>query len=140
MPDIWTKEKRSEVMSRIRSVDTTPERAVRSMLHKSGYRFRLHRRDLPGKPDVVLPKFRAVVFIHGCFWHQHADCNEGRIPNTRPEYWVEKLQRTVQRDQEHQKKLQEAGWGVLVLWECEIEKRPDEVRVKIERFLKGKVA
>ncbi len=111
---------RSENMRRIRSGNTAPELAVRRLLHGMGYRFRLHRRDLPGTPDIVLPKHRAVIFVHGCFWHQHTGCAECRIPNSRREYWEPKLARTQQRDAEHIRALKRLGWRVLVIWECEL--------------------
>ncbi len=131
MVDIWTKTKRSDVMSRIRSKDTGPERAVRSMVHALGYRFRLHRNDLPGKPDIVLPKYGAVIFVNGCFWHQHKNCIDGRIPKSSSDYWRKKLQRNIEKDKENVKKLRKMGWKVLSLWECDIEKHPERVRKNI---------
>ncbi len=134
--DIWDKKKRSEVMSHIRSKDTKPERILRSALHKRGYRFRIHRKDLPGKPDIVLPKYQTVIFVHGCFWHYHADCREGRIPHTNTKFWKEKLSKTVNRDKEHQKVLQEIGWKVMVFWECEVENKLQEVLKVVDKNLK----
>jgi len=119
--DIWTKEKRSYVMSRIRSKNTKPELSLRSWLHKNGFRFRIHRKDLPGKPDIVLPKYKTVIFVHGCFWHYHATCREGRIPNTNSKFWHEKLSKNISRDLLHQEKLVELGWRVVIVWECELE-------------------
>jgi DNA mismatch endonuclease (patch repair protein) len=133
--DIWSKEKRSVVMSRIRSKNTKPELAVRSLLHSLGYRFRLHRKDLPGRPDIVLPKYHAVIFVHGCFWHLHAKCRDGTIPKTQHEKWKEKLERNVARDKEHQRKLRSLGWKVLVIWECEIEKNLGNVEYRVRKFL-----
>ena len=118
--DTFSPEKRSEIMRRVRSTDTTPEKKVRSLLHGLGFRFRLHRSDLPGKPDIVLPKYRTVIFIHGCFWHRHPGCPRASTPATRREYWLPKFKRTVQRDQKNQAKLIELGWRVIVVWECEI--------------------
>ena len=135
MTDIWNKEKRSHVMSRIRSIDTTPELLVRSLLHRMGYRFRLHKKDLPGKPDIVLPKYSSVAFVHGCFWHQHPGCIEGRIPDTRVEYWKEKLNSNINRDKKVRKELKYRGWRTIVIWECEIEKNPSKVKKKLKRFL-----
>lgn len=114
---------RSRIMSRIRSRNTTPELAVRSFLHRKGFRFRVHRRGLPGSPDIVLPKHKAVVFVHGCFWHQHAGCRfKGvRIPSANQTYWKPKLERNVSRDATNQAALNELGWRVRVVWECEIE-------------------
>ena len=106
-------------MRRVRSTDTTPERRVRSLLHKLGFRFRLHRQDLPGKPDIVLPKRRAVVFVHGCFWHRHQDCPHATTPASRQKYWLPKFKRTVERDRNNQEELQQKGWNVLIVWECE---------------------
>jgi len=125
--DIWTKEKRSDVMSRIGQQDTKPEILVRKLLHALGYRFRLHRRDLPGRPDIVLPKYKTVIFVHGCFWHLHADCPEGRIPDSNMDYWEPKLKRTVARDVENCRALQDLGWNVVTVWECQIEKDPESV-------------
>jgi DNA mismatch endonuclease (patch repair protein) len=120
MPDKFGKEVRSRIMRQIRGRDTGPEMAVRSFLHRQGFRFRLHRADLPGKPDVVLPKFKAVVFVHGCFWHQHPGCVHTGVPLSNRRYWKPKLNRTVARDQRHQETLAEAGWHVFVIWECEV--------------------
>ena len=129
--DIWSKKKRSEVMSKIRSKNTKPELLLRSMLHKNGLRYRIHRKDLPGKPDIVFSKYKLIIFIHGCFWHFHKDCPEGRIPNTNTKFWKEKLQKNVEKDERYQKILQKSGWNVLVVWECEIEKKPEWVMQKI---------
>ena len=117
--DTFPPEKRSDIMRRVRSTDTTPERKVRSLLHNLGYRFRIHRLDLPGKPDIVLPKRRAVVFVHGCFWHRHQGCPRATTPASRQEYWLPKFRRTVDRDWKNQEELQRRGWNVLVVWECE---------------------
>ena len=107
-------------MRLVRSKDTLPEKALRSLLHRRGFRFRLHDRNLPGKPDLVLPKHRAVIFVHGCFWHRHPGCPRTRTPATRQDYWVPKFERTVQRDQQNQRKLRLLGWNVLTVWECEL--------------------
>jgi len=106
-------------MSRIRGVDTKPELLVRSLLHRMGYRFRLHRRDLPGRPDIVLPKYRAVVFVHGCFWHRHRGCRYAYVPKSRKDFWKRKFARNVERDREVRHLLRKAGWKILVVWECE---------------------
>lgn len=105
-------------MRRVRSTDTTPEKRVRSLLHKFGFRFRLHRNDLPGRPDIVLPKHRTVIFVHGCFWHRHQGCPHATTPASRQEYWLPKFGRTVERDKENQKLLCKKGWNVVVVWEC----------------------
>jgi DNA mismatch endonuclease (patch repair protein) len=105
-------------MQSIRGKDTTPERLVRSMVHRLGLRFRLHGRNLPGKPDLVLAKHRTVIFVHGCFWHRH-DCKLAAIPKTRPEFWDSKFQANVDRDRRNKALLQEQGWRVVEIWECE---------------------
>lgn len=113
-------------MSRIRSKDTKPEKILRSLLHNIGLRFRIHRKDLPGKPDIVFPKQKLVVFVHGCFWHFHKDCREGRIPSSNSSFWENKLQKNIDRDQRNIKKLEAYGWRVITIWECEIEKEPEK--------------
>lgn len=122
-------------MSRIRSKDTKPELAVRSMLHRMGFRFRLHRRDLPGCPDIVFPKYKAVIFVHGCFWHLHKGCRDGTIPKTRQKKWKDKLDKNVERDRLHAIQLKKMGWKVLVVWECEVEKKLDKIIKKIQENL-----
>src|SRR5690349_14284392 len=101
MADKISKERRSQNMAAIRAKDMKPEMIVRSLAHRLGYRFRLHRRDLPGSPDLVFPRLKKIVFVHGCFWHQHSGCREGRLPNSRSEYWIPKLTRNVARDAEN---------------------------------------
>jgi len=119
MTDVHTAEQRSRNMAAIRGKNTKPEIRVRSVLHALGYRFRLHRKDLPGKPDIVLSGIHTVIFVHGCFWHSH-DCRYGRvIPATRSEFWREKRGRTVERDLRKARALDELGWRVLTVWECE---------------------
>lgn len=122
MVDNLTPERRSKNMGNIRSKDTTPEMIVRKLAHRIGYRFRLHRKSLPGKPDLVFPSRKKVIFVHGCFWHQHKvpDCKISRIPKSRTEYWIPKLQKNVERDKEHQAALISRGWNILIIWECEI--------------------
>ena len=105
-------------MSGIRGTNTQPEIQVRSALHKAGYRFRLHRKDLPGKPDIVLPKYKTAIFVHGCFWHGH-DCKNFKWPKTRPEFWRDKILGNKARDERHSQELQKLGWRVIVIWECE---------------------
>ena len=109
-------------MSKIRSKNTKPERLIRSLLHKSGYRFRIHKKDLPGKPDIVLPKYKTVIFVHGCFWHYHKKCQEGKIPRTNAIYWNDKFQKNILRDKQNSRKLRKLGWKVIVIWECHIKR------------------
>lgn len=120
--DIWPKQKRSEVMSRIKGENTKPEMILRSQLFRHGFRFRIHQKNLPGKPDIVLPKYRTVIFVHGCFWHYHKDCREGKIPFTNSNFWKNKLKRNIERDEVNINALRKDNWKVFVVWECEIEK------------------
>jgi len=117
-------------MSRIRSANTQPEIAVRRLLHALGYRFRLHRRGLPGKPDIVLPRHQLAIFVHGCFWHQHAGCRLASKPKTRQDYWTPKLAGNVHRDRLAQQALADLGWRVEVIWECDA-RRPDELERRV---------
>ena len=121
MADKIEKHRRSANMAKIRSKDTTPELKVRRILHKLGYRFRIHRTDLPGKPDIILPKHRVAIFVNGCFWHRHPDCREASRPKTNSQYWETKLNRNVERDVQNHSLLAEDAWKVIVFWECEIE-------------------
>lgn len=120
MVDVYSEEKRSQVMSRVRGKNTKPEKRVRSALHRAGYRFRLHRADLPGKPDIVLPLCRTVIFVNGCFWHQHPGCRRATIPASNRKFWKRKLTRTVERDEQNRASLRELGWNIITIWECEI--------------------
>jgi DNA mismatch endonuclease, patch repair protein len=120
--DLLTKERRSWNMSRIRGRDTIPEKVVRSILHRLGFRFRLHGKTLPGRPDIVLPKYRTVIFVHGCFWHRHKGCVNCTTPTNRREWWVAKLEGNAARDEVHRKALRKLGWRPIVIWECETEK------------------
>jgi DNA mismatch endonuclease (patch repair protein) len=138
MTDSLTPEGRSANMRRIRSKDTKPECIVRSIVHQMGFRYRLHAPDLPGKPDITLRSRRKVIFIHGCFWHLHNDCSEGRIPASRREYWLPKLERNRERDASQVARLKEDGWKVLVVWECEISNMP-KLKRKLQRFLGKKL-
>jgi len=113
-------EQRSRNMSAIKSKNTKPEIAVRKLLHSMGYRFRLHRKDLPGSPDIVLPKYKTVIFVHGCFWHRHENCKYASIPKTRKEFWESKFKANVKRDKEIQEKIKNIGWKSVVIWECEL--------------------
>ncbi len=139
MADIVSPEKRSEMMSGIRGKDTKPEIVVRRLLHRLGYRFRLHRKDLPGRPDIVLPKWRTVIFVNGCYWHGHEDCHLFRTPKTRTEFWINKIESNQARDQRNYCALGEAGWRVLIIWECAVSKRmrlpPDQMEEEISMAL-----
>lgn len=132
--DSLTKEKRSWNMSRIRSNDTTPELVVRSFLFRQGFRFRLHVKNLPGHPDIVLPKYKTVVEVRGCFWHRHPGCRQATTPSTNAEFWQEKFKRNVERDRNTEKLLKELGWNLIVVWECELKKEgflealPDKIK------------
>lgn len=124
MPDMFNTQKRSEIMSKVHSNDTTPEIRLRQLLHGMGYRFRLHRNDLPGNPDIVLPKYKTVIFVHGCFWHGCLKCKHAQIrPKSNAEYWNKKLDRNIQRDKENVHALEGMGWCVIVVWECETKKK-----------------
>ena len=135
MVDIVSPQRRSQIMSKIRGRDTRPERIVRSYLHRAGLRYRLYRRDLPGSPDLVFPKYRFVLFVHGCFWHQHPGCKRASMPSTRRSYWKAKLERNVERDRESIRQLHDEGWRVQILWECEIEEKL--TRDLVEQIRKG---
>ncbi|HPT73067.1 MAG TPA: DNA mismatch endonuclease Vsr [Candidatus Cloacimonadota bacterium] len=130
MVDRISEEQRSWNMSRIKSKNTKPEMVVRSLLHKMGFRFRLHVKDLPGKPDIVLPKYKTVIFVNGCFWHQHEGCKRATIPKSNQEYWLTKLDMNVQKDQQIQVALIEMKWKIMIVWECEL-KRLDEIMEKL---------
>ncbi len=126
--------RRSENMRRIRSKNTSPELLVRRLIHKMGFRFRLHRKDLPGRPDIVFPTRRKVIFVHGCFWHQHKSCRAGRPPRSREGYWLPKLQRNQDRDEGAVQALKAMAWKSLIVWECEVD---DQIRLskKLRRFI-----
>ncbi len=133
MVDHLSPAQRSANMGRIGGKDTKPELIVRKMLHRLGFRFRLHRKDLPGKPDIVLPKYRTVVFVHGCYWHRHKGCRRGcSVPTTCQAFWLDKFEKTEQRDRRTIAALKAAGWNVLTVWECEIKTRKFNV---LEMFL-----
>ena len=120
MADIVDKKTRSRMMSNIRGKDTRPEMALRRALHARGFRYCLHVKDLPGKPDLVFPKFRAVIFVHGCFWHRHPGCPKATSPATRAKFWREKFDDNVMRDQRNSRRLEKMGWRVHTVWECEL--------------------
>jgi DNA mismatch endonuclease (patch repair protein) len=122
MADVFSRKKRSEIMGRIGSENTKPEIGLRKALHQLGYRFRLHVKDLPGKPDIVLPRYRTAVQVRGCFWHSHS-CIDGHIPKTRRAYWEPKLRANQQRDARNDRALRKQRWSVIVVWECKIASR-----------------
>ncbi|MCC7237694.1 MAG: DNA mismatch endonuclease Vsr [Bryobacterales bacterium] len=131
--DVFSPRKRSAVMRMVKSRDTAPELSVRKLIRDLGFRYRLHRKDLPGCPDIVLSKLHAVIFVHGCFWHQHR-CKAGAAPTSRRAYWDAKLQGNVRRDRRNWKLLRNSGWKVLIIWECEI-REIERLTRKIRRFL-----
>jgi DNA mismatch endonuclease (patch repair protein) len=134
MPERLSKAQRSKIMGRVRSINTTPEIAVRRALHSAGFRFRLHRKDLPGTPDVVLRKHRLCLFINGCFWHRHRGCSRATFPATNEEFWTTKFKRTQERDKVALQELDQLGWRTLIIWECETKNPVAIIRV-VKRFL-----
>ena len=135
MVDTLSRKKRSWNMGRIKCRDTEPERVVRSLLHRMGYRYSLKRRDLPGKPDLVLVKHRTIVFVHGCFWHRHRDCKMAYTPKSRREFWLKKFRENTARDKRVVNELRRFGWRVIVVWECETEKRGDYLQRRLIRAI-----
>ena len=135
MADRISPKQRSRIMARIGNVDTQPEMRVRRLVHRLGYRYRLHRRDLPGTPDLVFPVRRKIIFVHGCFWHQH-DCPRGSRPASNQDFWNRKLDKNVLRDQANTAELEGIGWTVLVVWECET-KNLENLAQRLESFLCG---
>jgi DNA mismatch endonuclease (patch repair protein) len=133
--DVFTKSKRSWIMAKVHSHDTSPEIIVRSTLHRLGYRFRLYSDKLPGKPDIILPRFHKLIFVHGCFWHQHKGCKASARPSSHSEYWNKKLDKNVLRDKRNLAALKNAGWDILIIWECQILKKISIVN-KIKKFMK----
>lgn len=134
MTDKLTPERRSGNMAKIRSTNTSPEMAVRKLVHRLGFRYRLHVPDLPGKPDLVFPRLKKVIEVRGCFWHQHGKCVDSHIPKSRSEYWGPKLERNKTRDAANLRNLRKLGYATLVIWECEV-KKDEPLVAKIERFL-----
>lgn len=138
MPDSFTPAERSRVMRAVKSGNTTPELVVRRLVHRLGYRFRLHRRDLAGSPDLVFPRLGKAIFVHGCFWHRHS-CDAGRsTPASRVDYWQAKFMRNVERDKQNLRRLRRQGWSVLVVWECQTSgARGEALAKRITKFLKS---
>ena len=137
MADTFTKSKRSEIMSRIGGKDTAPELRVRRLLHSLGFRFRLHCEDLPGKPDIVLPRHRKIMLIHGCFWHGHSGCPRAALPTTNTSFWEKKISGNIARDRKVQLELCSLGWELLVLWQCQL-KSVELLSKRLLRFLREK--
>jgi DNA mismatch endonuclease (patch repair protein) len=136
--DIMTPAQRSRAMASVRNRDTYIERLVRSALHVRGFRFRNNVNDLPGRPDIVLRRYRTVVFVHGCFWHGHGKCNAAKLPQTRREFWQEKISGNVTRDRKNTNMLRKGGWRVLKVWECSLKYRtPDERHQAIEKLVEA---
>lgn len=134
--DHLTPNQRSQLMSRIKVRDTSPEKKLRRLLHRAGFRFRLHVKQLPGKPDIVLPRYRTIIFVHGCFWHGHT-CNKGTTrPKTRVEFWKKKIEGNIERDKRNYDELKNLGWRVLTVWECEL-KNSEELQERLGRELTG---
>lgn len=139
MRDRLTPDQRSHLMSRVRGKDTLPEKSVRSLLHSVGYRFRLHTRDLPGSPDIVLPKYRTVIFVHGCFWHRHAGCSKATMPAANREYWKTKFAENLERDARKERELVALGWHVITVWQCEtVPKRREALARRLEEDLRAR--
>lgn len=122
MTDVHSSAIRSYNMSKIQGKDTKPEILVRKYLFSKGLRYRLHTKNLPGRPDIVLPKYKTIVFVHGCFWHSHVDCRYGVVPKTRTEWWKKKISGNIERDKKNEEILRSEGWKVIILWECELKK------------------
>ncbi len=141
MTDKVSKERRSEIMSSVRGKDTKPELIVRHFLFSEGFRYRLHDKKLPGKPDLKLPKYKTVVFINGCFWHGHTNCKIYVMPKTNKEFWQEKIDKNIARDEKNIAELNNLGWNVIVLWECELKKTRRENTFKdlIDKILYPKI-
>lgn len=134
MTDVHSKEIRSYNMSRIKGKNTKPEMLVRKFLFSNGLRYRLHDKKLPGKPDIVLPKYKTVIFVHGCFWHGHDDCKYYVVPKTRTDWWLAKINTNKQKDEVSISRLQQSGWKVIVIWECEL--KPDKVESSLQNLIK----
>lgn len=123
MADIFSKIKRSEVMSKVTAKDTRPEVKVRKFLFSKGFRYRKNDKRFPGKPDIILPKYKTAIFVHGCFWHHHDNCRAAALPQTNCEFWKDKMETNVKRDRKNQKDLKELGWKIIIIWQCQIKNR-----------------
>jgi DNA mismatch endonuclease (patch repair protein) len=137
--DIFSKQKRSQIMSRISGKNTKPEIIIRKLAHSLGYRFRLHKKDLPGKPDIVFPKYKKVIFVNGCFWHSHKNCKRSKLPTTNKKFWKDKIDGNKRKDRSNYIGLKKLGWAYLVIWQCEIKVgNADKLKIKIDKFLQQK--
>jgi len=134
MVDVFTSEKRSAIMARIKGENTVPEILVRRIVHSLGYRFRLHADKLPGKPDIVLPRYQKVIFVHGCFWHGHRSCSRSELPTSNVDFWRKKIEGNVTRDKRTMRELRRLGWDVLVVWQCQTKDIARLTR-RLEKFL-----
>jgi len=127
--DTFSKSKRSEIMAKVSGKNTKPEIKVRKYIFSKGFRYRKNVSDLPGKPDIVLPKYKTIIFIHGCFWHGHENCEAAELPTSNVDYWVKKVSSNVNRDYQNIQLLKKSGWNVIVIWECELKKKNEEKRL-----------
>ena len=134
MADIFSKAKRSEIMSKISGKETKPEILVRKFLFAQGFRYRKNDKRLPGKPDIVLPKYKTLIFVHGCFWHGHQNCKKFALPQSNHEFWKDKIQKNIERDKSKQKELKKLGWKIITIWQCQIKSRES-----VEKALKQTV-
>jgi DNA mismatch endonuclease (patch repair protein) len=132
--DKFTSEKRSHIMAQVKGRDTKPEKLIRSIVHQLGFRFRLYRKDLPGKPDIVLPRHKKIIFVHGCFWHGHKDCSRSKRPTSNQEFWDRKIDGNIIRDRKNKKALKPLGWRAMVIWQCETRNVPKLIK-RLEKFL-----
>ena len=134
MTDIFTKAERSRIMSRVTGKNTKPEILVRKMIHAMGFRFRIHRKDLPGRPDIVLPRFHKAIFVHGCFWHGHKGCIRATRPTTNTDFWNKKIDSNMKRDRRNKEALKKDGWESLAIWACQLQ-NPETITNRIFNFL-----
>ena len=140
MADVHTPEQRSYNMSQIKGRNTRPEKKLRSLLHQNGLRFRIHDNRLPGHPDIVLPKYRSIIFVHGCFWHRHPGCRYASVPESHGDFWNEKFSQNVERDRKNLTLLKKMGWYTIIVWECELKKDASAVVKKILMLLRDRQA
>jgi DNA mismatch endonuclease (patch repair protein) len=137
MADILSQEQRSVLMSKVRSSDTKPEWILRCALHRLGFRYKLKNKDLPGSPDLALPKYRTVVFVHGCFWHRHASCRDASMPKSNQSFWAKKFSENVERDAKNAEALSQQGWKVIIIWECELVNKTIETIEKVVHTIRS---